>query len=446
MADGGWRMADGGWRMADGGENDCGCDAGFPARPLVAGWKACPTPALAYDRGVLTVEEAQACVLAEVAILGAESVRFDDAFGRVLREDVIAPFDAPEAGNSAMDGYAVRAEDLPGRLRVIETIAAGHLATSRVESGTAMRIMTGAYVPEGADAVVQVELTNGGVDFVEVQSALARGANVRKRGEDMRAGDVVLKRGTRIGAAEIAVLAGVQKVSVEVGRKPEVAILSTGDELIDVTESRAPGKIVNTNAPLLVALVRAAGATPRVLGIVPDTREATIAALREAASCDFIVTSGGVSVGAFDFVKDALDALGAETKFWRVAMKPGKPVVLSRLGDSICFGLPGNPVSCFVSFHLFVAAALRKAAGEEGSLLPSEVRVRLTAPLRAADRRVYFRVRIFAKDGELIAQPLASQGSGSLTSMTGANGLAVVEANTRIEAGALATTLLIGPL
>jgi molybdopterin molybdotransferase len=359
---------------------------------------------------------------------------------------VSALFDAPEADNSAMDGYAVRADDLPGRLRVIETIAAGHLATSRVESGTAMRIMTGAYVPEGADTVVQVELTDGGVDFVEVQSALARGTNIRKRGEDMRAGDVVLKRGTCVGAAEIAVLAGVQKVSVEVGRKPTVAILSTGDELIDVSESRSPGKIVNTNAPLLAALVRAAGATPRVLGIVRDTREATIAALREAASSDFIVTSGGVSVGAFDFVKDALEALGAETKFWKVAMKPGKPVVLSRLGSTVCFGLPGNPVSCFVSFHLFVASALRKAAGEEGSLFPAEVHARLTAPMRAVDRRVYFRVRVYARDGELIAQPLASQSSGALTSMTGANGLAVVEANTRIEVDALAPTLLIGPL
>ena len=395
---------------------------------------------------MLIVEEAQQRVLAEVAVLHAESVRFDDAFGRVLSEDVTAPFDAPEADNSAMDGYAVRAGDLPGRLRVIGTIAAGHLATSRVESGTAMRIMTGACVPEGADTVVQVELTDGGLDFVEVQQALSRGANIRKQGEDMREGGIVLKRGTRIGAAEIAVLAGVQKLSVDAGRKPTVAILSTGDELIDVSESRLPGKIVNTNAPLLAALVRAAGAEPRVLGIVRDTRDATIAALREAASSDFIVTSGGVSVGAFDFVKDALEALGAETKFWKVAMKPGKPVVLSRLGDSVCFGLPGNPVSCFVSFHFFVAPALRKAAGEEGLLLPSEVRARLTAPLRAADRRVYFRVRVSAHEGELIAEPLTSQSSGALTSMTGANGLAVIEANTRVEAGALAPTLLIGSL
>lgn len=395
---------------------------------------------------MLTVEEAQARVLAEVTALGAESVRREEAFGRVLALDVAAPFDVPEADNSAMDGYAVRAGDLPGRLRVTGTIQAGHPAQSRVEPGTAMRIMTGAYVPEGADTVVQVELTDGGVDEVNVGKALASGANIRRRGSDMRAGDVVLHRGARIGAAEVALLAGVQQQTVDVGRRPEVAILSTGDELIDAGEPRAFGRIVNTNAPLLAALVRDAGATPRLLGIVRDTREATIAALQSASSSDFILTSGGVSVGAFDFVKEALDALGAQMRFWKVAMKPGKPVVLSRLGDSICFGLPGNPVSCFVSFHLFVAPALRKAAGEEGSLLPPMVRGRVTAPLRATDRRVYFRARVVAQDGELLAEPLASQGSGSLTSMTGANALAVVEANTSVDAGAAVPLLLIGPV
>lgn len=395
---------------------------------------------------MLTVEEAQARVLEEVTLLDTESVRFDDAFGRVLREDVVAPVDAPERDNSAMDGYAVRAEDLPGRLRVTGTVAAGYVATSAVERGTAMRIMTGAYVPEGADTVVQVELTDGGLEEVDIPKTLARGANIRRRGDDMREGDVVLRCGTRIGAAEIALLAGVQKTTVCVGREPTVAILSTGDELIDVAEPRVLGKIVNTNAPLLASLVRAAGAAPRVLGIVRDTREATIAALRSAAACDFILTSGGVSVGAFDFVKEALESLGAETKFWRVAMKPGKPVVLSRLGDSVCFGLPGNPVSCFVSFHLFVAPALRKAAGQERDLFPPMLRAQLTAPLRAAERRVYFRVRLTARDGVLFAEPLASQGSGSLTSMTGANGLAVVEANTRVDAGAAVPALVIGPV
>ncbi len=399
---------------------------------------------------MLSVEEAQAKVMAEIAVGLAEPVALDDALGRVLREDVIATHDLPRADNSAMDGYAVRAHDLhdvPVRLRVTDDIPAGRPSSRALEAGTAMRIMTGAYLPDGADTVVQVELTDGGLETVNILRAVSRGASVRRRGEDMRAGDVVVKRGTRIGAAEIAVLAAVQKVRVQVGRMPAVAILSTGDELIEVDQAREPGKIVNTNGPLLAALVRDAGGIPRPLGIVRDTREATIAALDSAAQSDFVITSGGVSVGAFDFVKEALEALGAETKFWKVAMKPGKPVVVSRLRSSLVFGLPGNPVSCFVSFHLFVAPALRKAAGEEGDLFPPAIRARLMSPLRApAERRVYFRVRVIARDGELLAFPLAAQGSGSLTSMLNANGLAVVEPGTSIDAQSPVTTLLIGPV
>lgn len=397
---------------------------------------------------MLTVEDAQAKVMAEIAAGGAEAVSLDDALGRVLREDVIATRDLPPADNSAMDGYAVRAHDLhdvPVRLRVTDDIAAGHPSSEVVEPGTAMRIMTGAFVPEGADTVVQVELTDGGLDSVTIEKALARGANIRKRGEDMRAGETVLRRGVRIGPAEIAMLAAVQKTSVDVGRRPTVAILSTGDELVDVDQPLAPGQIVNTNSPLLAALVREAGAIPRMLGIVRDTKEATIAALESAFESEFVVTSGGVSVGAYDFVKEALETLGAETKFWRVAMKPGKPVVLSRRGDSVVFGLPGNPVSCFVSFHLFVAPALRKALGQESDLFPPSVSAVLDAPLKSlGDRRMYVRVHVSARDGELHARPLTSQGSGSLTSMTGANALAIVESGvTFVDAGARVPVLLL---
>jgi molybdopterin molybdotransferase len=389
---------------------------------------------------MLQVEEAQARVLAEVTPGAVERVPLFDSLGRVLREEIAAPHDLPPADNSAMDGYALRAEDLahvPVSLRVTGDIAAGHPATHALEAGTAMRIMTGAFVPDGADTVVQVELTDGRTDVVTIEKSLPRGTNIRRRGEDMRAGDVVLRAGTRIGPAEMAMLAAAQKTRVPVGRKPEVAILSTGDELVDIDEPLAPGKIVNTNAHLLAALVREAGATPRMLGIVRDTREATVEGFRAAAESDFVLSSGGVSVGAYDFVKDALEELGAESKFWRVAMKPGKPVALSRLRDCLIFGLPGNPVSCFVSFHLFVAPALRKACGEEGRLLPVEVRATLTAPLKSlGDRRVYVRVQLFARDGALYARPLTSQGSGSLTSMLGANGLAIVaEGVTRVEEG-----------
>lgn len=394
---------------------------------------------------MLQVEEAQERVLAEVTVLGSEEVPFADSYGRVLREDVIAPDDAPPADNSGMDGYALRAEDTPGLLRVLGDIAAGHVPSMRVEPGTALRIMTGAFVPEGADAVAQVEITDGGTSVVRIDRAVARGVNIRRRGEDVRAGSVVMRAGTLIGAAEMAMLASVRKLSVAVGRRPTVAILATGDELLEPSDAPSFGKIVNSNSYLLAALVREAGAVPRSLGIVRDTREATIAAFEEASSADFIVSSGGVSVGAYDYVKDALDALGAESKFWRVAMKPGKPVVLSRLRDKVCLGLPGNPVSCFVSFHLFVAPALRKAMGQTSLLFPSSVLTRLEGPIRGSDRRTYVRVQVSSRDGELVSRPMATQGSGSLSSIVEANGLAVVAEGAKgAEAGALVPTLLLG--
>ena len=398
---------------------------------------------------MISVEEAQERVLAEIAIVGTEQVVFTDSLGRVLREDIIATSDVPQADNTAMDGYAVRAEDIanpPVRLRVIEDLPAGTVATKRVDAGTAIRIMTGALMPEGADTVAHVEITDGGGEVVTVQQSLRTGTNVRRRGEDMHAGDVVLAGGTPIGPAEIGVLAGVQKSVVRVGRRPTVAILSTGDEIVDIDEPRPLGKVVNSNSYSLAALAREAGALPRMIGIVRDELQATSAAIESALESDFIISSGGVSVGAYDFVKDALDALGADTKFWQVAMKPGKPVVLSRVRGRLYFGLPGNPVSCMVSFILFIAPALRKAMGQRADLLPPIVTTRLSAPLKSrGDRRNYLRVRVVARDGELLAIPMTSQGSGVSTSMVQANGLAIVETGvTSVDAAALIPTVLFG--
>lgn len=403
---------------------------------------------------MLTVEEAQARVMAEVATGPTEMVPLTDALGRVLREEVIATHDLPPADNSAMDGYAVRMTDVasasperPVVLPVRGDIAAGHPSESPLEPGTAMRIMTGAYVPAGAEAVVQVEWTDGGVEQVSIARAPKAGANIRRRGEDIREGKTLLAPGTRIGAAEMTLLAAAEKTQVAVGRRPVVAILSTGDELVEAGAPRAASQIVNTNSWLLASLVRQAGGEPRMLGIVRDDRDATIAAFRRAIESDFVVSSGGVSVGAYDYVKETLETLGAETKFWRVAMKPGKPVVLSRLRDTVLFGLPGNPVSCFVSFHLFVAPALRRSAGEESNLFPPLIRMRLDGSMRGSERRVYVRVRVTADDGELVARPLVSQGSGSLTSMASANGLAIVEQGLPgYESGAIVPVLVIGDL
>jgi molybdopterin molybdotransferase len=404
---------------------------------------------------MIAVEEAQERVLAEVSALDAEVVAFAEAHGRVLREDVLATYDVPQKDNTAMDGYAVRAEDIAGAsdgapvlLKVVEDLPAGTVAARRVEAGTAIRIMTGALMPDGADTVAHVEITDAGSDVVRVFRPLRRGTNVRRRGEDMHTGDVVLRDGTLIHAAEVGVLAGVQKMSVRVGRRPTVAILSTGDEIIDVGDLVTPGKVVNSNSYSLAALTREAGAIPRMIGIVRDTREATIAAIESALASDFVISSGGVSVGAYDFVKDALDALGAETKFWQVAMKPGKPVVLSRLRGRLYFGLPGNPVSCMVSFLLFIAPAIRKAMGQKENLLPPIVQTRVMASLKSrGDRRNYMRVRVLARDGELVSEPMTSQGSGVSTSMVQANGLVIVETGiTAVEAGSLIATVLVGPV
>lgn len=404
---------------------------------------------------MISVEEAQQRVLHAVHLLGAERVSLRETLDRVLREDVHATHDIPQGDNTAMDGYAVRAADIatatadaPAVLRVIEDLAAGSLARKRVEPGSAVRIMTGALIPDGADTVAHVEITDAGSAVVRVFRPLASGTNVRRRGEDMTRGSLVLAGGARIRPAEVGVLASAQKSMVTVARRPTVAIISTGDEIVDVDGALELGKVINSNSYSLAALASAAGAIPRMIGIVPDTREATIAAIESALESDFLVSSGGVSVGAYDFVREALDALGAETSFWQVSMKPGKPVVLSTLRDRLYFGLPGNPVSCMVSFHLFIIPALRKAMGELGDLLPPAVDVRLGGPLRSrGDRRTYQRVRVVAAGGELVAVPMTAQGSGVSTSMVEANGLAIVEEGvTRIDEGAMVRTVLIGPI
>ena len=391
---------------------------------------------------MLSVDEAQQRVLDEVSLIDTEDVALAEAHGRVLREDVEAVADVPFADNSAMDGYALRAGDA-SPLRVIGEVRAGTVATMRVEPGTAMRIMTGAPIPEGADAVAQIEITDGGVDVVNVREAVKPGMNIRRRGEDMRAGDVVLRSGTLLRAGEIGVLATARHPRVTVSRRPTVAIISTGDELVDVGEEVGAGRVVNSNLYSLAALVRETGAIARPQAIVRDTPAATIAAIERALECDFVLSSGGVSVGAYDFVKDALTTLGAETKFWRVAMKPGKPFMLSRIRERLYFGLPGNPVSSMVTFALFVAPALRKAMGMT-ELFPPMVNMRTIAPMRGSERRTYVRVRVVARGGELLAEPMRAQGSGVTTSMAGANGFAIVEAGVKeIAAGSTVPVMLL---
>ena len=409
---------------------------------------------------LLSVEEAQAAALAVARPSGQERVAVRAALARVLAEDVTAPGDVPPHDNSAMDGYAVRAGDLGangGELGVAGEIAAGHPATRSLSTGEAYAIMTGAPMPPGADAVVMVEHTTRAGDRVRIDRAVTVGDHVRRAGDDIRAGQVVLRAGTTLGPAELGVLASARRAQVRVARRPEVAVLATGDELRDVDQPLDPGAVADTNSYALAALVEAAGARARVLPIVRDDRALLAAAIEEARAADAIVSSGGVSVGEHDHIKAVLAELGATLSLWRVNMKPGKPVAIATLpgpggkvlGAVPFFGLPGNPVSTMVSFLLFVRPALRRALGCAQPLDLPRVEAALEGPLRSKGDRVSFlRARVRTDErGRLVAAPRPQQGSHVLTSMVGANALIVLEPGTHeLAAGAPVRALLFAPI
>lgn len=398
--------------------------------------------------GALTVEEAQARAVAAARPAGVERVMLAEALGRVLAEDVTAPGDVPPHDNSAMDGFAVRAADGAAERVIAGEVAAGHVATRPLRPGEAYRIMTGAPIPPGADAVVMVEKTEAAGDRVRLAEAPRPGQHVRRAGEDVRAGDVVLRRGATLDAAAIGVLASARRASVVVGRRPEVAILATGDELREIDQPLEPGTIADTNSWALAALVREAGGTPRLCPLVRDDPAKLRAAIREAARADLIVSTGGVSVGEHDHVKAVLAELGAELSFWRVAMKPGKPVALARLGETPYYGLPGNPVSAMVAFLLFVRPAVRAAMGARAPFDLPRLRARLGAPLSVrGERRSYLRARVGSDRGALVATPMPRQGSHVLSSLAGAGGLIVVEPGEHaLAAGEEVEVLLLRPL
>jgi molybdopterin molybdotransferase len=389
------------------------------------------------NRSPLSVEEARDAILAEIRPLTIERVGISDALGRTLAEPVTAPFAIPSSDNTAMDGYAVIAEDVanasegtPALLDVIADLPAGYVASQPVRRGQAIRIMTGAPIPSGADAVVMVEHTAREDRRVRVFKPSTPGLHIRRRGEDVREGEVVLQAGSTLRSGEVGMLASLQKPFVRVWRQPRVAIVSTGDELVEVGETLAPGKIVNSNSHSLAALVREAGAVPIVHPIARDTTEEISEALSAAASSsDVVLTTGGVSVGDYDYVKPVLDGLGARLHFWRVAMKPGKPVVFATLAGKPFFGLPGNPVSSMVGFHLFVAPALRKAMGAHpDDWIRPTVEALLVNDVRSTgDRRTFIRAHVSWRDGNLRASTRPAQGSGVLSSMLAANGLVIVE-------------------
>ena len=385
----------------------------------------------------LSPAEASAHVLADVAPLGDEHVELREALGRVLARDVESPVSLPPWDNASMDGFAVRASDVRGasasqpvRLRVVETIAAGAVATRALEPGTAMRIMTGAPVPPGADTVIRVEDTSTIEEVVEIRDDRDTDSNVRVAGEDVRAGVVVMRAGTTLGAAQIGVLSSVGCARPQVHRRPRVAILATGDELVPVerfADVLAGRRIVSSNSYSLEAAVRSAGGEPVALGIGADDPDALAQLLRGAEGCDVIVTSGGVSVGDFDFTRTVVDRLGGALSLWRVRMRPGAPLAFGRLFGVPWLGLPGNPVSALVTFELFGRPLIR-------TLLGSSRPHRRTVPV-VLDEEVVLRAPlthylrcVLADDADeqLHARLTGSQSSGMLTSMSAAEALLVV--------------------
>lgn len=390
----------------------------------------------------ITVEQAREAALAMVAPLGAERVALTEALGWVLAADARSDIDVAPFDNSAMDGFAVRAADLasataetPVILEVAADIPAGAWWDGPLAPGQAARIMTGAPVPAGADTVVMVEVTRtvagdgsigSRVAFAQVPS---EGDHIRRRGEEVSAGEVVLSAGEVIGPAAIGLLAATGHATVEVFRRPRVAVISTGSELVEVDVAPGPGKIRNSNSYSLAAQVRAAGGEPLRYPIVHDDVAAIEAAfLRAAEEADYIITSGGVSVGDFDFVRPVLERIG-KLAFYKVAMRPGAPQTMGRVGDTPVFGLPGNPTSAYVGFEVFVRPVLRKMQGHTALERP-RVTARLAHDVRKrAEKRYYLRARIRPAAGAAAGEgPSAGEAPGLEVELAGSQSSALLSA------------------
>ena len=391
---------------------------------------------------LLSIEEALRHVLSRAQPLPAETVPTAAAAGRVLAEDVTARVDLPPFASSAMDGYALRAEDTPGRLPVVFRIAAGAPSDRALAAGEAMAISTGGAVPDGADAVIQIERVVETDNEVDVADPVERGANVRPVGGDVRAGDVVLAKGARIGAAQIGALAAAGIAEVPVARRPRVVVLSTGTELRAPGDTLGAGQIYESNGPMLAAAFEAAGAIVERLGPVADDEAEHRRALERGLEADVLVSSGGVSVGPHDLVRRILADLGVEEDFWGVAVRPGKPLAFGTRGDTLVFGLPGNPVSSLVAVELFVRPALLalQGAAEPG---PAYESATLASPLRrspARDELARARSRTGA-EGTYV-EPLSGQESHMIARAAGADALVHVPAGEgELPAGATVRVL-----
>jgi molybdopterin molybdotransferase len=414
---------------------------------------------------MISVEEALDKVLGNVGVLDEEESPLLDSLGQVLAEDVYSPFNVPPRDNSAMDGYAVRSADTRGAsrerprlLRVVDTVAAGTVSGCQVEAGTAVRIMTGAPVPEGADSVVRFEdtdetLRSGPPAEIGIMKEVEPGWDIRRAGEDITKDSLVLSRGLVVSPAEVGVLASLGRQTVKVVRRPKVAILATGNELVSVGQPLADAKIYNSNSYSLAALVSYYGGIPEMLGIARDSEDSLVARLHKGLTADMLLTSGGVSLGDYDVVKDVLAKQG-EIGFWTVRMKPGKPLAfgmirgLSKNGaarEIPHLGLPGNPVSSMVTFELFARPAILKMMGREDLARPLIEAVMEDDVVNSDGRRIFARVVVSKRGGQYFSRLAGLQGSGVLTSMARANGLAIIpEDSEGVAAGDKVRVMMLG--
>ncbi len=380
-------------------------------------------------QGLTSLEDAQKTVFEAAQPLGIEKVGLIEALGRVLAEDIIAPRDNPPWDNSAMDGFAVRWEDIkqehaiskPVELKIIEEVPAGKVATKSVGRGQAIRIMTGAPLPKGADSVVKVEETESTPDIVRIFKTVERGGNVRPQGEDVKKGECIIAKGTQIRPAEAGMLAILAKSFVPVYQQVRVAILSSGDELADLDERFDEDKIINSNSYGIAAAVQEAGAVPVLLGIARDQPAALKEKIAHGLKADILVLSGGVSMGDYDFTKEVFKELGAEMNFWKLAIRPGQPLAFGRIQRTLAFGLPGNPVSSMVTFEQLVRPAILKMSGHRSYGRPVLQAALQEKFSKRPDRRHFLRGILSREKGVLTVRTTGDQGSGILTSMVKAN-------------------------
>jgi molybdopterin molybdotransferase len=381
---------------------------------------------------VTTFNNARRLILEQIAPLGPERVPTLAAAGRVLALDCVAPWDMPAWDNSAMDGFAVRASDcaaIPASLAVRGYIPAGETADAPLEPGCAIRIMTGAPIPPGADAVVPIEETEDGDATVRILEPVKTGQHIRFRGEDVQAGQVVIPAGTPIRSPQAGMLASMGKGMVSVHRHPTVAIVSTGDELLELGEPPAPGMIINSNSIALAAAVTEAGGIPLVLGIARDNRESHRRILSQGLEADMLVTSAGVSAGDRDLVREVLAELGATQLFWKVEIKPGRPTAFAMAGRVPIFSLPGNPVSSMITFEQFVRPAILKMTGHRGVFHPTATAVLAHEVKKKPGRLHFHRVVLTRENGRYLAASSGDQNTGIMTTMVNANAIALLPAD-----------------